>query len=80
MSSYCKYARNQEIGNHHRDHHDIEHGFSPKDDDDLFRRLVLEINQAGLSFDIILKKKKALYAAFPTINKVSKYNEKDIII
>jgi DNA-3-methyladenine glycosylase I len=78
MDSYCEYARNLDKQNHHRQHHDTEHGSIAEDDDDLFRRLVLEISQAGLSFDTILKKKKSIYAAFPNIKKVANYTEKDI--
>ncbi len=78
MKTYCSFARSQPIGDIHREHHDSEHGFLPRDDDDLFRRLILEINQAGLSFEIALKKKKTTYAAFPTIRKVAAFDEKDI--
>ena len=73
--SYCSFARKR--GDHHRMHHDTEHGFRPSDDDDLFRRLVLEISQAGLSFDTVLRKKAAIYRAFPSINKVAGFTEKD---
>jgi DNA-3-methyladenine glycosylase I len=78
--SYCEYARNQKLGNVHRDHHDTEHGKHPMNDDDLFRRLILEIFQAGLSFEIVLKKKKIIYEEFPSINKVAKFGEKEISI
>lgn len=71
-------VRDLPVGNIHRDHHDSEHGFLPVDDDDLFRRLILEINQAGLSFEIALKKKKTTYSAFPTVRKVAAYGAKDI--
>ncbi len=74
--SYCSFSRAR--SDHHRHHHDFEHGRLPRDDDDLFRRLVLEISQAGLSFDTVLKKKKAIYAAFPSVEKVSRYKEKDV--
>ena len=76
--TYCEYARNQPKGNHHRDHHDTEHGSYSKDDDDLFRRLILEISQAGLSFDTILKKKDSIYKAFPDVKTVANYKQKDI--
>ena len=76
--TYCSFARSQDIGNVHRDHHDTEHGFPPESDDDLFRRLMLEISQAGLSFETVLKKKSSIYEAFSSIDKVSKYKEKDI--
>ncbi|MFT4343245.1 MAG: DNA-3-methyladenine glycosylase I [Candidatus Woesearchaeota archaeon] len=78
MTSYCRYARNQPQGNHHREHHDTEHGFPPTDDDDLFRRMMLEISQAGLSFDIALKKKESIYEAFNSIDTVAGFSEKDI--
>jgi DNA-3-methyladenine glycosylase I len=65
-------------GNIHREHHDSEHGSFPENDDDIFRRLMLEISQAGLSFDIVLKKKKTIYESFSSIDKVSNYKEKDI--
>src|SRR3989344_6169682 len=74
--SYCSFCRKR--NDHHREHHDSEHGFPPKNDDDLFKRLILEISQAGLSFDTILKKKKTIYEAFPSVDKVSKYAEKEI--
>ena len=76
MQTYCSYAR--ALDNHHREHHDTEHGTVAKDDDDLFRRLILEISQAGLSFDTVLKRKKTIYHAFPSIEKVSNYTAKDI--
>ncbi|MFT4261645.1 MAG: DNA-3-methyladenine glycosylase I [Candidatus Woesearchaeota archaeon] len=80
MTSYCEYTRNLPKGNVHRDHHDTEHGFYVKDDDDLFRRFVLEIMQAGLSFETVLKKKKAIYLNFNKIKKVAEYKEKEIEI
>jgi len=76
MQSYCSYARKS--NNHHKHHHDTEHGTPPKNDDDLFKRLMLEISQAGLSFDTILKKKGSIYKAFPSVEKVAKFSEKEI--
>src|SRR3989338_8144504 len=76
--SYCTYARSQNKGTVHRDHHDSEHGFHPKDDNDLFRRLMLEISQAGLSFDIVLKKKSGIYTAFSHVDRVAKYTNREI--
>ncbi len=76
MKSYCSFAR--ACDNHHKEHHDTEHGFPPKDDDDIFRRLVLEISQAGLSFDTVLKKKKEIYKQFSSIQKVARFNDKKI--
>jgi|SRR3989344_2139242 len=76
MGSYCNFARKRD--DIHREHHDTEHGFEPKDDDDLFRRLILEISQAGLSFETVLKKKNTIYKAFSTIESVANFNDGDI--
>ncbi|MBK6938444.1 MAG: DNA-3-methyladenine glycosylase I [Chitinophagaceae bacterium] len=48
------------------------------DDNLLFARLVLEINQAGLSWDTILKKKDNFFRAFDNfeIAKVARYTDK----
>ncbi|HEX8391477.1 MAG TPA: DNA-3-methyladenine glycosylase I [Longimicrobium sp.] len=48
----------------HGPYHDTEYGFPLRGDDELFERLVLEINQAGLSWLTILKKREAFRAAF----------------
>ncbi len=74
--SYCSFARKR--NDHHREHHDTEHGFPPIDDDDLFRRLMLEISQAGLSFDIALKKKEGIYDAFSSVEKIARMTEKNV--
>jgi DNA-3-methyladenine glycosylase I len=64
----------------HKTYHDNYYGFPIHDDDELFCRLVLEINQAGLSWETILKKEKAFRKAFSNFNvkKVAAYKEKDI--
>jgi DNA-3-methyladenine glycosylase I len=59
--SYCLIAPGHEF---HGPYHDREYGFPVRDDDRLFERLVLEINQAGLSWLTILKKKDAFFEAF----------------
>ncbi|HMX77662.1 MAG TPA: DNA-3-methyladenine glycosylase I, partial [Chitinophagaceae bacterium] len=46
--SYCKYVNELDKNSVHRMYHDTEYGFPIQDDDLLFARLVLEINQAGL--------------------------------
>ena len=78
MKTYCESVRDLPLDNLRRKHHDSEHGSEPRDDDDLFKRLMLEISQAGLSFDTILKKKETIYAAFPTIKTVANFKEKEI--
>jgi DNA-3-methyladenine glycosylase I len=77
-ASYCQFVQGLPKDNVHRLYHDNEYGFSIADDNLLFARLVLEINQAGLSWETILKKKENFYKAFDDFNilKVSRYNEK----
>ena len=48
----------------HARYHDREYGFPIRSDRCLFERLALEINQAGLSWLAILKKRKGLRRAF----------------
>jgi DNA-3-methyladenine glycosylase I len=59
--TYCAIAQTHPI---HRPYHDNEYGFPLRDDARLFERLALEINQAGLSWLTILKKKAAFHQAF----------------
>lgn len=77
MSTYCEIAPTHPV---HRDYHEHEYGFPLKDDDLLFERLVLEINQAGLSWETILKKRARLRAAYDDfhIETVANYGEADV--
>jgi len=77
-TTYCDFVQNKGKGTVHQDYHDTEYGFPIHDDNLLFARLVLEINQAGLSWETILKKKDNFFKAFDgfDINKVSRYSEK----
>jgi DNA-3-methyladenine glycosylase I len=59
--SYCDFAPGDPW---HGPYHDGEYGFPTHDDAVLFERLVLEINQAGLSWLTVLKKRAAFRAAF----------------
>jgi DNA-3-methyladenine glycosylase I len=59
--SYCEAAIGHEF---HGPYHDTEYGFPLHTDAALFERLALEINQAGLSWLTILKKKDAFRRAF----------------
>ncbi len=78
--SYCEFVKNLEKTNVHRIYHDTQYGFAIDSDDELFGRLILEINQAGLSWTTILNKKKNFQQAYSgfSIAKVAKYGEKDI--
>ena len=79
-TSYCDFVQNAGKETVHRHYHDNEYGFPILDDNHLFARLVLEINQAGLSWETILKKKDNFFKAFDDFNidKVAKYTDKKI--
>src|SRR5690606_9949000 len=55
------------------------YGFPIADDDELFGRLILEINQAGLSWETILKKQENFRKAYKDfkIKKIAAFNEGD---
>ena len=76
--SYCEFVQNKGKATVHQDYHDKEYGFPIEDDNLLFARLVLEINQAGLSWETILKKKDNFFNAFDdfSIDKIARYSEK----
>jgi DNA-3-methyladenine glycosylase I len=78
-SSYCEAVLTMDKDNVHRIYHDHFYGFPIEDDDELFERLVLEINQAGLSWDTILKKQANFKKAYKSFNikKVAAFKEKD---
>ena len=74
--SYCLEAPGHPW---HGPYHDTEYGFPVADDDRLFERLILEINQAGLSWLTILKKKAGFQAAYGgfDIDSVAAYGAAD---
>ena len=78
--SYCSYCREQEKDSIHRWYHDVVYGKMSKNDNELFGRLIMEINQAGLSWEIVLQKydgiKKA-YAQFE-VQKVAQFESNKI--
>lgn len=80
MSSYCDYCLSHPEDTFNTTYHDTEYGFPLKDDNLLFERLILEINQAGLSWITILKKAKHFRKAYHkfSIAKVAKYGEQDV--
>ena len=57
----------------------MQYGFPLKDDNLLFERLVLEINQAGLSWITILRKAENFRKAYHgfDIDKITAYGEED---
>lgn len=78
--SYCKYCEGKSEDNVHKVYHDHFYGFPISDDNELFGRLILEINQAGLSWETILKKEKGFRKAYDgfVIDKIAEYGEKDL--
>jgi DNA-3-methyladenine glycosylase I len=75
--SYCDSAPGHPF---HGPYHDEEYGFPSREEGVLFERLVLEINQAGLSWLTILKKRDAFRAAFAgwEVDRVAGFGEKDV--
>lgn len=75
--SYCEISKGHPV---HGPHHDEEYGRPVTDDAVLLERIALEINQAGLSWELILNKRPALYAAFEGFDpdRVAAYGEKEI--
>ena len=79
MTTYCEYCNSHPQDTFNKNYHDTQYGFPLESDDELFERLILEINQAGLSWITILKKAdnfRKAYSGFK-IQKVAKYTEKD---
>ena len=79
--SYCRAIENMSGDKKaiHKAYHDYLYGFSIDDDNELFCRLVLEINQAGLSWETILKKEQTFRLAYDNFDliKVAAYTETD---
>ena len=77
MSGYCLYAPGDPL---HAPYHDREYGFPQRDEAVLFERLVLEINQAGLSWGLMLKKRESFRLAFRgfEVDKVARFGERDV--
>ena len=77
MSGYCDVAPGHPL---HGPYHDTEYGFPTEDEAVLFERLVLEINQAGLSWELMLKKRpgfQAAYAGFD-VDRGAAFGEADV--
>lgn len=76
-AAYCRLAPGHPF---HGDYHGREYGFPAREDAVLFERLVLEINQAGLSWLTVLKKRAAFRAAFADydIDKVAAFTARDV--
>ncbi len=77
MSWYCDIAPGHPV---HGDYHDLEYGFPVSDDRVLFERQCLEVMQAGLSWELILKRRTGMTEAFDRFEPsvVAAYGEADV--
>jgi DNA-3-methyladenine glycosylase I len=80
--SYCNAIETMqpnERKNLHKNYHDSHYGFPIHNDNELFGRLIMEINQAGLSWETILKKETSFRKAYHNFNikKIATYTEMD---
>jgi DNA-3-methyladenine glycosylase I len=77
-NTYCAAVR-RGIDDWNRVYHDTEYGIPLRGDDELFERLILEINQAGLSWLTILKKRENFRNAYEgfSLERVAAYEEAD---
>ncbi len=78
--SYCQFVQGRPEDDVHRRYHDLYYGTPLDDDNELFGRLILEINQAGLSWETILKKEDNFRTAFDVydVNKIAGYSAFDV--
>ena len=76
LTGYCAAAEGHPV---HGPYHDEEYGFPIRDDRALFERLILEINQAGLSWLTILKKREGFRRAYDgfDVDVVAAYGDAD---
>lgn len=81
--SYCSYIKTMQPEERralHSNYHDLHYGFPIDDDNELFGRLIMEINQAGLSWETILKKEASFRKAYHnfSLEAVAAYGEADL--
>ena len=76
MSGYCDIAPGHPL---HGPYHDHEYGFPQREAAVVFERLLLEINQAGLSWETMLRKRDGFRAAYSgfEVDRVARYGERD---
>lgn len=76
MPGYCEAAPGHPW---HGPYHDTEYGFPLEDESELLERLALEINQAGLNWLTMLKKRAAFRDAFAgfAVDRVAAFGARD---
>lgn len=79
--TYCEAVRTGQFNEKHRQYHDTEYGFPEENDNALFGRLLMEINQAGLSWNTVLNKRESMQAAYANfeVATVAQFSEIDIL-
>lgn len=79
FDSYCDFCLSLDENDVDRVYHDTLYGFPIDDDNELFGRLILEINQAGLSWRTILNKQGNFRRAYDEfdIDTVAGYGPAD---
>jgi DNA-3-methyladenine glycosylase I len=81
MPSYCEFIEklSGEARALNLDYHDNHYGYPLYDDNELFGRFLLEINQAGLSWTLMLKKLENFRRAYDGFDTaiVANYGESD---
>src|SRR5262249_31359838 len=76
-AAYCLAAPGNPL---HGPYHDDEYGFPSRDETVLFERLVLEINQAGVSWATMLRKRAAVATGFAgfDVYRVAAFGQADV--
>jgi len=77
MTTYCEYCNTHPEDTFNTTYHDTQYGFPLDDDNLLYERLILEINQAGLSWITILKKAENFRRSYNNfdIDTIAAYDE-----
>jgi DNA-3-methyladenine glycosylase I len=82
LMTYCEYINTIEGEKLllHKEYHDYHYGYPIENDNELFEKLMFEINQAGLNWILILKKQHNFRKAFDNFNieTVAGYGEDDL--
>lgn len=73
----CPWALGSDL---EREYHDVEWGAPVRDEAGLFERLMLEANQSGLSWAIILAKRDRMRAAYADFDpdRVAQFDQDDV--
>ena len=77
--NYCAFCADPLTPRIHKHYHENEYGFPITSDNELFGRLILEINQAGLSWTTILNKASNIRSAYANfdIESVANFTQDD---